>query len=308
MLSVVLLNWNRKEEIIKTLFDLSLQTYKDFEIVLIDQGSQDGSIEVIQEQFPWIRQIKLFKNLGVPGGRNMGALNARGDILVFLDNDASLECNALERIAQRFSKESNLGIIGFKILNANTGVLDLSSWVYEKNRLKDANNEFYSYTFCGCGNAIRKNVLEDAGYYWEDLFFGWEEMDLSIKVLAAGFKIVYDPSIVVKHRISNERRTSNSKHECLRLINSLWVLWRYMPIGYALGESIKRIVVYGIKGIKHRCFGLMIVYLILSFKKFNLLFRRKDKIPEDIFREYKALIDRGPISQQIKDLFFSKYV
>lgn len=300
MISVIILSWNRKKEILRTLDDLQRQTYKDFEIVVVDQGSTDGTLEAVAS-YP-VRIIRLHQNFGVPGGRNVGAVNAKGDVLVFLDNDASLSDDALERVVALF-KDKSIGIVGFQILIESTKMLDLSSWVYQKGKLKDSDKAFYSYTYCGCGHAIRKGLFDTVGYYWDELFFSWEESEYSIRVLDAGHSILYSPDIKVYHRISPENRTFKPEGECLRLKNSLWVLWRYFPVFYAIRHSFVRIGVYFIKGFRQKCFLLMLWYLLKSFSKIGLIFNKEYKISKETFIKYLKLSDKGPVFSQLKHLF-----
>lgn len=303
LVSVIILSWNRKNEILKTLEDLKRQTYKNFEIIVVDQVSTDGTLEAIEELFSDAKIIRLHKNFGVPGGRNIGIANAKGNILVFLDNDASLNERALEIVVKRFSMEDSLGIIGFKILNATTGKLDLSSWAYQKVKIKDEDMEFRTYSFCGGASAIKKGVFEKVGYYWDELFWGWEEIELSIRVLDAGYAILYLPSIIVNHRISKENKTNRNLAECIRLKNSLWVLWRCMPIAYSLKESLIRVPAYFVKAIRYRCFLKMLLYFFSSFRKIGLLFSSKYRISKITLEKYKKLSSRGPILEQTKYLF-----
>jgi hypothetical protein len=304
VVSIIILSWNRKADTLITLDSLKCQSYKDYEVILVDQGSNDGTPEAVREKFPEVNIVKLHRNSGVPFGRNVGAINARGDILVFVDNDASMDCNALKLTVGKFLKENDLGIIGFRILNAFTQQLDLSSWFYPKNKLKDSNNEFYTYTFCGCGHAIRKELFKKIGFYWDDLFFSWEEVDLSLKAMNAGYKIVYDPNIVVYHRIAKEKRTSGDVYECLRLRNSLWVTWRYIPFCYACKESVARICGYLIKSIRKKCFIKMLLYLFMSFSKINLIFNRKYKISRTALKEYRILSEKGPFIEELTRILF----
>jgi GT2 family glycosyltransferase len=303
MVSLILLSWNRKADILLTLESLRHQSYDDFEIIVVDQGSTDGTLEAIAP-YP-IHIVKLHKNFGIPGGRNIGAAKAKGDLLVFLCNDAELEVDALEIVVNRFQQDENLGIIGFKILNAFTKELDILSWPYQKSRLHEHNKEFETYTFCGTGHAIRKRIFYEAGTYWDELFFGWEEMDLSIRVMDAGYKIVYDPRIVAYHRRSAENRTSKAQHDCQRLKNSLWVLWRYFPLAYAVQESCLRVGAYFIKAMKQGCFLMMLRNFIIALKKIGLLFDTKDKISHATLEQYLRLSYKGGIAAQLRYLWKS---
>ena len=194
--------------------------------------------------------------------------------------------------------------MGFKVVNAKTGKLDLSSWPYQKSKIKDSEKEFDTYTFCGAGHAIKKEIFQKAGTYWDELFFSWEEMDLSLRVLDAGYRIIYNPKVTVYHRISEEKRTSNALHECIRLKNSLWVFWRYMPRGHALLETVFRVPTYLIKGMRKGCFFRMLVYVFVALKKINLLFDNSHCISKEALRKYKRLSDKGPVFDQLRYLFF----
>jgi GT2 family glycosyltransferase len=303
LVSVVLLSWNRKQEIVQTLEDLDRQTYKNIEIIVVDQGSDDGTPDEIERKFPRVKLIRLHKNVGIPGGRNIGMANAKGEVVVILDNDASLNESGIEKAVRRFQEEKKLGIIAFKILVDRTRELDLSTWVFQKSKIPDADKEFYTYTYCGCGHAIKREVFEKVGYYWDELFFSWEEMELSLRILDHGFDILYMPDVEVYHRISPENRTFNCAHECLRLRNSLWVLWRYMPLRYSLGESLLRIPAYFVKAARQKCFFRMLVYFLASFKKSYFVFSPKEKIAKNTAKKYRKLSYKGSFSQKVKELF-----
>ncbi len=303
LISLVLLSWNRQAEMMKTLSDLSQQTYPNFEVIVIDQGSTDGTPEEIERLFPSVKVIRLARNLGVPGGRNVGAARAQGDILVFLDNDASLGKNGLAMTLEKFRNNPRLGILGFKILDARTNELDLRSWPYQKNRIINADSEFLTYTYCGAGHAIRREVFEKVGYYWDELHFTWEEMQLSVQAIDAGYDILYDPRIVVYHRLSPEKRTTYKSSECLRLRNSLWVLWKYTPRHYSLPMSGVRIFAYLVKAIRIHCFFGMTVSMFTALARFELVFQKKDKISEAALRRYKRLSSKGSILEQLRWLF-----
>jgi GT2 family glycosyltransferase len=300
LVSVVILSWNRQAEIKKTLADLDRQTYTNFEVLVIDQGSSDGTPEAIEKLFPRVRVIRLPGNLGVPGGRNIGVAKAQGDIVVFLDNDASLENEGLTKTVEKFKNNPHLGILGFRILDAKTGELDLGSWVYQKNKIAEAQSEFLTYTYCGAGHAIRKEVFQKAGYYWDELFFSWEEMELSIKAINAGYDILYDPQIVVYHRVSKEKRATNKVHEGLRLRNSLWVLWRYMPWRYSLPMTGVRIFAYLVKAVRNRFLFSMITCLFAAFTRVGLVLNKKDKISGAALERFKALSAKGSLGVQLR--------
>jgi len=304
--SVVLLSWNRMQEIIKTIEDLKKQSYPEFEVIVVDQGSADNTCEEIDKRFKntfkRLKIIQLGHNVGVPAGRNIGAGEAAGEVMIFIDNDASLDNRGIEKCLNTFNIEKNTAIISFKIVNADSGKIAYSSWPFQKKRLKDSDNRFYTYTYSGGGSAIKRNVFQQVGGYWEELFFTWEEMELSIKVLDAGYDILYDPSIMLYHRKSEQHRIDNSKYNCMRLRNSLWVTWKYFPFRFAVKETFLRIGAYFIKSIKGRFFLMMLIYFIKAHQKIYFVWNKKHKISNSTLIKYLKLSQRGNLIEQIKFL------
>jgi GT2 family glycosyltransferase len=207
MVSIIILNYNRKEDIIFTL-EMIYQRNKDtnkYEIIVIDQNSNDGSQETIKKNFPNILLYCSETNLGVAGGRNKGAELAKGDILVFIDDDSHfLTDGSVVKIKKIFTLNPNVGIIGFKILDKSKNIRD---WVYHKNTLKQKNNIFETQQYVGCGHAIRSNLFHEMNGYSKYLFFWGEEIEFSIKTFAySNYKIIYYPHIEVMHRVSDKSR------------------------------------------------------------------------------------------------------
>ncbi|MCA9408051.1 MAG: glycosyltransferase, partial [Candidatus Omnitrophica bacterium] len=253
--------------------------------------------------FPEVILIQVHKNYGVPGGRNIGAANAKGEVLVFIDNDASLHHLALEEAVAVFQSDEKIAIAGFKILNAFTKKLDMSSWTYQKSRINDYEVRFDTYTFCGCAHAVLKNVFEEVGRYWDDFFWGSEEAELSLKVLRAGYRIIYEPKLIAYHRISEERRTANAKGYFYGFRNKLWFTWRYYPFWSALKATFVKIGAYLIKGVQKRCLMAILMSIVAACSKFYLLFQFRDRLDKRAWMNYKRLSYKGPAWQVFRGLF-----
>jgi len=306
IISVIILSWNRKDEILETLKNLKNQTYKDFEIIVVDQNSNDGTPEEITRLYPRVQLIKMHKNIGLSDGRNIGIANARGDILFFVDNDALLEPAGIEKTVKKFEDRPDVGIIGFKIINFFTKELDHYSWVYPKFYKKNYNKEFETYTYCGAGHAIRKEVFDTIGLYWGDLFIYWDENDLSLRALNKGFKILYYPEVTVEHRYSPEQRFWTPDKHYFMLRNSMWVNWRSFPLGPALSSTFVRLLAYIIKGIRNRCLTSVIRGLIAALPKIYLLFNNDQRMTPETYSRYKSLNDQGPFWWRTKTLLFGE--
>lgn len=201
MISVIILNKNRKNDLIEAIGSIYEQTYQDVEIIIIDQSSNDGSVEAVRREYPKSNIIALDKNLGVAAGRNYGASLARGKYLLFLDNDAVISKNALAEIKRLFESDPLIGAIAFKIVNYYSD--KISNWGYPKNMKKFVNRTFITTNFIGCGNAVRKDVFDQVGGFNSDYFFWGEELEFALKLYGnTDYYILFCPHILVKHKVS----------------------------------------------------------------------------------------------------------
>lgn len=230
MVSIIILNYNRKKEVLYTL-EKTIANFghkDDYEIIVIDQNSNDGSQEAIKEQYSNVKLYSSSVNLGVAGGRNKGAELAKGDIYVFLDDDSHFKtANALSMITSLF-KDKDLGIVGFKILDTSDNIRD---WVYNNSSNKFSNQAFYSQQFVGCGHAIRADLFNTVKGYSEDLFFWGEEIEFCLKTYRdSSYKIIYHPSIEVIHRVSQlSRYHFKSDRTVFKTRNRFALLNNYFP-------------------------------------------------------------------------------
>ena len=226
LISLVIVTWNRCEDVLEAVRSAHAQPYEHIEIVVVDNGSTDGTAQALRKAYPDVRLVSLGRNLGAAGGRNPGIAAARGEVVFLLDSDASLSENALGDVARKFQAEADLGIIPCKIVNAHTGEID--GWIYTERDKLDQDREFPSYSFCSAGCAIRREVFQRVGVFWERLFIYREEDDLALRAWNAGFRVIYWPEAVVYHRSSPEQRVNEGRRQYFDLRNSLYIyLVRY---------------------------------------------------------------------------------
>jgi GT2 family glycosyltransferase len=177
--------------------------------VVVDQGSRPETLARLARAVSGrdATLVTLGGNVGVAAGCNRGAALGRGRVIVGLDNDAAFDTpDTLAAAVAAFDRDAALGAIGFRILVDETGTDDLLSWGYPKSLLARAGDAFEATTFVGAGHAIRRAAWEAAGGYDEALFFCWEELDLCLGLIARGWTVRYRGDIVVRHKVSPERR------------------------------------------------------------------------------------------------------
>lgn len=262
-IDIVVLSWNRSDSTIATLKNLLEQEEVSADIWIVDQGSDPDDLNNLKSfiaDFDQIHIIENRKNVGVPAGRNQGMRLGNNEFIVCIDNDAIFESKkALAQIEQRFRREIDIAVLGFKINLFPTRNLDYSSWVYPKPLLNSQDKEFLATRYCGAGHAIRRTCLEKTEYYDEALFFYWEELDLSYQLINLGYKILYFPDVVILHKINPENRVTWAGKRYYYLVrNSIYLNWKYyrsiirstlMALGYLIKGFINNNFKNALQGI-----------------------------------------------------------
>lgn len=218
LVSVVIVNWNRKEDLRECLESLRNQTYKNVEIIVVDNCSTDGSIEMIKRDFPEVKLIVMpDSSYGAIETYNIGIKEASGEFILHLDNDTILNCNVVEELVRVMNEDSKVGVVGPKILfwdhNGRKniiwfagGIADIKKGkIYHKKIGKpdDKSMEIEEVDFItGCCMLIRKNILDKIGVFDESLFIYCDDIDFCLRAKKAGFKILYNPKAVVWHKVS----------------------------------------------------------------------------------------------------------
>ncbi len=239
LVSILIITWNRRAEILETINSINNQKYKKYEIILVDNGSIDGTVEAVRKSFPDVNIVPLDSNLGV-AARNRGIIVAHGEIIFCLDSDAAPGPESITNLVAKFQSDPLLGVINSKIVNAFTKQIDqVAGWSYSEKDKEDQNKEFLSFSFSEGGAAIRKELFDKVGYFWEPLFFGCEGFEFSLRVLDAGYKILYFPGSIVYHRAVNQSRISGGDRDSLFFRNFLciylvrfpwWLIVIFMPL------------------------------------------------------------------------------
>ena len=214
MISVIIVNWNGKHHLQECLDSLRQQTFRDFESIFVDNGSNDGSVEFVKSVFPEVNLIELNYNSGFCEGNNNGIKKARGEYIVLLNNDTRVVPNWLESIVQAFSEQPEAGFCASKIIYYNEPELldsagdgiSVSGAGFKRGHLsqaKDYNTTEYVFGACGAGMAFRKSVFDNIGLLDEDFFAIYEDVDISFRAQLAGYKCLFVPEAIVYHKVNS---------------------------------------------------------------------------------------------------------
>jgi GT2 family glycosyltransferase len=213
-ISVVVINWNGKCHLEQNLSSVLSQTYSDFEVIVVDNGSTDGSQEYIRNNFPSVRLICLDKNYGFCKGNNEGIKAAHGDYIVLLNNDTVVEPDWLQNLYNAAVSDNDIGICASKmLLYSDKKLLDsagdgfsICGAGFKRGHLGAADKYADSeYVFGASGGAAlyKREMLEKIGLLDEDFFAIYEDVDLSFRAQLSGYKCKYVPEAVVYHKINS---------------------------------------------------------------------------------------------------------
>ncbi|MDO8638447.1 MAG: glycosyltransferase family 2 protein [Candidatus Daviesbacteria bacterium] len=209
--SVVIPNWNGKHLLKICLKSLQAQTLKDFEIIVVDNGSIDGSKEYIARYFPKVRVIPLDKNYGFAKAVNDGIKASSASMVALINNDTEVDKNCLKYLYQAARTHPRLGFVAAKMLNYyDRGKIDSAGdyidVVGHANNIglgeldgPKFNRAGEVFLVTGGGGLFKKSVFEKVGYLDGDYFAYFEDVDLCLRAQLVGFKGYFEPKAKIYH-------------------------------------------------------------------------------------------------------------
>lgn len=192
-----------------------------YEIILIDNGSQDASLEKIQEKFPEVKCIRIGENLGFSLANNLGIQNARGELVLLLNSDTKILNGSLNRIVEYLNDNPSVGVVAPRQIDG-TGRIQFS-WggfptfisefyrkiVHYRLSIDDPKIRDYLEEKCnaicevdwvsGSCLLVRKKALFDVGLFDKNFFMYFEDIDLCRKIKDSGWQINYNPNATILH-------------------------------------------------------------------------------------------------------------
>ena len=255
-LAIVLVNWNSFELTKDTLESLAQTTFTNYDCIVVDNGSVDGSGDLIEKTFPQAIVLKSATNRGFTGGNNIGmeyALEQGYQYIMLLNNDVAVEPNFIEPLIERLEKEASIGavqpLIYFHhdrnlIWNAGStyntllGICATPNYNQKDPQHLCRNQEKKIDWITGCAFMIRSSVLKEVGTLKEGYFIYYEDVDLSFRIKKAGYKLSYVPSSVIYHiaGMSHKSKTKGKegfvspKVHYLNARNRIWCLKEHTPV------------------------------------------------------------------------------
>jgi len=231
--SIITVSFNRKNDLLDLLDRLKDQKYTNFEIIVVDNASTDGTVEEVRKNSPLVKIIPLQENLGLYAGLNIGIEKARGDLIVIIDHDC-VPANKyfLSKIIKKFSQNPNLDVLACCIKNYYTKKIMWDNSAHSK--IGNTTLGYKCIFINGSGFCAKRKVFKN--YHFDEQFFIYHgDTDFSWKVLEMGLECKYFPDIVVYHKQA-ARRSSSVFYQKVVLRNTIWLYWKFFPISYLIGS------------------------------------------------------------------------
>jgi GT2 family glycosyltransferase len=213
LISILVLNYNGKHLLKQCLESIFEQSFTDYELVVVDNNSNDGSTEYIEENFPNITLVKNLENFGFAGGNNRGIKACTGEWIFFLNNDTFLEKNCLEFLAKHIENKKTEQLVFMplmlkadfpELVDSAGDMLYPWGYAYRYDAVPANKPEFSEpkeIALACCGAAVfNRDLIERLNGFDEDFFLYYEDVDLSLRVRHLGAKIWLVPQAKVFHK------------------------------------------------------------------------------------------------------------
>lgn len=240
--SIIVLNWDGVDLIGDCLRAVKAQEFKDFEAIVVDNGSTDGSAELVAREYPEFRLERLAENTGYCHGNNVGFRVATGELVVLLNNDAELAPDFLTKLVEAADLEPEMGMFATRILMHDRrnvfdstgllvypdGICRSRGWLEKDVGQYDEADEVLGPN--GCAAAYRRVMLEDVGLFDERYFAYLEDLDLAFRGQLRGWRCRYLPDAVCYHKKSITSGYHSAFKAFLVERNRIWNAVKLFPL------------------------------------------------------------------------------
>ncbi|MFW6116340.1 MAG: glycosyltransferase family 2 protein [bacterium] len=235
LVSVVSLAYNRRENVLELVRALRGQDYVNFETIIVDNNSGDGTADTVESRYPDVRVLRCSHNFGMVS-YNFGLEEARGEYILVIDDDGLPASSAwISRVVHRFESNPHLGAVACTVRMRDTGRVAYDSPQFLPSDHPKEGCQAASYN--GTGAGLRAAALHEVGYYPFHFFRSWLELHLCTRLIEAGWEVRYFPSLEVWH--SRPSGSTNRPVTYFGLRNYFWYVWTFYPWPVVLRETFR---------------------------------------------------------------------
>ena len=325
--SIIIPHWNGIDILSECLRSLFKSKHDSYEVIVVDNASTDGSQSWVKNKYPQVKLIENEKNYGYAGGCNLGALEAEGDFLVFLNNDTTQDPDWIQNLENFIKKDNMIAAVQPKVLNyfnknifdyagGSGGHMDWFCFPYARGRIfskqerdigqyNDSKQCFWS---SGTAFMVKKKLFFEAGKFDEYFFSHMEEIDLCWRLQAMGFQIWVEPDAVVYHKNAFSMPMHSHKKYYFNHRNSLLMLFGNYSLKNTLvlgsGRILFELIAFGysILNLNWKHSSAIIRSLLYLLFHVNVILIKRDK-----FKKIRRQKDKDIMKNMLKNSIVINY-
>ena len=251
--SIIIVNWNGKKFLAKCLESLRQQAYQRFSIILVDNGSNDGSNDFVIRNYPEVKIIAMPRNVGFSAANNIAIKTVKTEYVALLNNDAVAHSLWLQSLIEALEAYPEAGFAASKMLfydnpeiidRVGDGYTRAGTGLLRGRGMMADNYNGRGWVFGACAGAAlyRTRMLRDVGLFDEDFFLLYEDVDLSFRAQLKGYKCLYVPEALVYHKGSGSIIYDSPTSVYYSHRNLEWVYIQNMPARLILKTIFPHII------------------------------------------------------------------
>jgi GT2 family glycosyltransferase len=241
LVSVIVVNWNGLRFLEKCFTALGAQSYVNRELIMVDNGSTDGSIEFMRSRFPQVCVVRCSENMGFATANNIGFRNAHGNYLATLNNDTYVDPEWLSELVRNIRSDLTIGMCASKMVSwSDSAIIDSAgialsqtgiAWDRGGGLQDSALDQDPVEIFGPCAGAAlyRRELIEQTGGYDDAFFIYLEDVDLAWRAQCLGWRCLYVPAARVRHMHSATTGEGSPFKNYLLGRNKVWVIYKNLP-------------------------------------------------------------------------------
>lgn len=276
---VIILNYNGGEVLMDCLRSVFQSDYPNFETVVVDNDSDDGSFEKARQNFSRAHFIKNSSNLGFSKGNNLGirfALEKFADYVFILNNDAIIEKTTLSKLEEELSENQSAGIASPVIMDGTGNKVWFAGGAIDWKKMRTthsfdikSSDPYLTEYISGCAMLVKAEVFKKIGLFDERYFLYYEDADFSLRAVKAGCGLVVDPSVRIRHF---EKSTENKE-------KTYWLVLSALIFFHTHESSLRKIRLFFYLGLRK------------TKNLFDVIFSRNPLAPEvrRAYRDFKKI-------------------
>jgi len=312
--SIIIVTWNGLALLKRFLPEAVATNHSSFEVIIADNNSTDGTKEWLSASFPQVNHVVFDDNYGYCGGNNRAVAHAKGDILIFLNNDATAEEHWLTHLDKRLEDPEVAAVqpkiksvnepLKFEYAGAAGGYLDRLAYPFCAGRIfEHLEEDLGQYDTAsqidwasGAALVVRKSVFEQLGGFNEHFEFHMEEIDLCWRIWRAGHEVWYEPKSVVYHLGGGSLSMGSPRKVYYNFRNSLAVITRNTSAAL-IPTIFSRLVLDGVAAIKSLISGKPkeLSAIFMAHIHFYGMFARLLKERAELANQFKGIVPKKEI-------------